>query len=361
LSNNLLNLNLDLKSVKNIKLPGWLRFRTPAASPVSGGRVNWPHVAFEVGGPEIVLARLTKDADRKWGLTSFDVAPMPEGVTEGDAFRLTLKAPDRLKSIVAAMLQKEGVKTRTVSLVIPDHLARVSIIPLESLPRSRRDLAEMLRWKMKKSVPFKVEDAALDYEVMPLNGGNGGFQVLVALIPRHIVAEHEEVFISQGIRPGLVELSSFALVNLYRNVIDHEVPAGGDFMVVNITGSFFTVMIFRAGRILFYRCKAFTADDDGSMEGRRRLLRREVQASLVYYQERLAGTDLARLYVRTTGLAAPEALSALSVDSMPVAAEPLDVRRALPMSGRIDATGDRADELLQKLAPAVGAAVGRAA
>jgi Tfp pilus assembly PilM family ATPase len=157
-----------------------------------------------------------------------------------------------------------------------------------------------------------------------------------------------------------VDLSSFALVNLYRGVIDKEVPADGDFMIVNVTGSFFTVMIFRAGRVLFYRCKAFTTDDDASLEGRRRLLRREVQASLVYYQERLNGRELSRLYVRASGLDTQAALSALTGDGIPVAAELMEVRRALSLSGRINAAGDRADELLQKLAPAIGAAVGRA-
>ena len=128
MSNSLLN--LDIKSIRSLKMPGWLRFGAPAASSASGARVTWPPVAFELGGGEITLARLAKDTDRKWSLTSFDVAAMPEGVMEGEAFHQTLKAPDRLKSIVAAMMQKEGVKTSAVSLVIPDHLARVSLVAL---------------------------------------------------------------------------------------------------------------------------------------------------------------------------------------------------------------------------------------
>ncbi len=350
-------LNID---IKNLKLPRWLTFGAAADSGGGGVRAKYPPVAMELGVGEISLARLVKDKEKKWTLTSYDLVTVPPGLLSNDAFRMQVKSPEQYKSLLAGALAKEGVKTNAISLVMPDHLARVALLAFEELPRTRREVLEMVRWKMKKAVPFKVEDAVLDCQVTPGVNGNGkGYAVLAVLSPRAAVEEHEAAFQQQGIHPGLVDLSSFSLLHLYRPVIAAEVPADGDFMLVNATSYYFTVMIHRAGRLIFYRSKSAAAEDAGP-DSEYRMLRREVQASLVYYQEKLAGTRLARVYMRSVGQDLQKLASLF--ESAPLAARPeaIDARRIVKVTGRIAAVGEeRAAEILQRLAPAIGAALGR--
>jgi type IV pilus assembly protein PilM len=349
-------LNFDLK---NLRLPSWLQLNRQAASRPGGLRPKYPSVAMDMGVHHLALARLTKDKDRRWMLTSFDHVEVPEDVVESDVFRIHITSGVRYRQLIAASLHKEGVKTDRISLVVPDHMARVALLPFEELPRTRREVTELVRWKMKKAVPFKVEEAVVDYEILPGEGGRG-FNVLAVLMPLSIVEEQESAFVNQGIRPGLIDLSTFSLLHLYRQVIDSEMPAGGDFLLLNATGVFFTLMILRDGLPIFYRCKTFAFGGDGNGDAAHRLLHRESQASLVYYQERLNGRELSRVYMRLVGHD-PVRVAAL-FHGAPVASAPelIDPRRVVRTTGRVEAMGpDRASDLMQRLAPAVGAALGR--
>ena len=356
MSNSLLSLD-----IKKLKLPAWLTLGTPAEGGGAGLKAKYPPVAMEMGSGQLTVVRLAKDRAKKWSLTACDLVEVPPDLIDSEVFRVKIKSADRFRALVAGALQKGGLKTSAISLVLPDHLARVALLPFEELPRTRREVIELVRWKMKKAVPFKVDEALVDYQVMPGDSGRG-FTVLAVLIPHNIVEEHEEVFLRQGIHPGLIDLSSFSLVHLYQSVIDKEVPVGGDFMMLNVGNNFFTVLIFRAGLLLFYRCKTFAFGGEETPESRQRLVRREIQTSLLYYQERLAGRGLARVYMRVVGHDAGQIASMF--EGAPVANEPemIDAGRVVELSGRISAVGpDRGAEMLQRIGPAVGAALGRSA
>jgi type IV pilus assembly protein PilM len=351
--------------IKSLKLPRWMTPRSPADLSGGGLMVSYPPVAMDIGATQLALARLTRDKEKKWNLTSYDTIDVAPEILDSEAFKARVRAPDRLRAMVSGSLQREGIKTRAISVVLPDHLARVALLPFEDLPRTRREVLDLVRWKMKKAVPFKVEEATVDYQVMPGMEADGGaapgYTLLAVLIPSASVEEHESIFTKQGIHAGLIDLSSFSLASLYRSVAEREVPAG-DFMMLNATSVFFTAMIFRDGRLIFYRCKATGAPSEGNGEAASRMLRREVQASLMYYQERLRGTSLARVYMRLVGHEADGITGAF--EQAPLAAPPelIDPGKVVKVGGRITALGpERAADLLQRLAPAVGAALGRSA
>jgi len=354
-------LNFDFTK---LKLPRWLMPGTPADSAVSSRAVKYPPAAIEMGVTDLVLARVVKDKAKKWSLGSYDIVEVPDGVLDGEPYMTRIRSAQTYGALVAASIQKEGVKTRAISIVLPDHLARVSILQFEELPRTRRELLDLVKWRMKKAVPFKVEDAAVDYQVMPATDSNGdpakGYNLLAVLMPHAVVEEHESIFTRQGIHAGLVDLSTFSLMHLYKTVIAKESPLA-DYMLLNATPDFFTVMVQRNGQPLFYRCKAFGLTGNGGMEGAARVLKREIQASLLYYQERLHGKLLARVYMRLVGHDPRQVEEAF--DRAPLGSPPemIDVTRVLAPSGRIAALDpQRQSEMLQRLAPAIGAAWGRA-
>ena len=359
MSNSLLNIDFA-----KLKLPRWLQPGTPADSPVSSRLVNYPLVAVDMGTTDLALARVVKDKDKKWSLGSCDIVDVPEGLLDNEPFVTRIRSAEKYGALVAASIQKEGLKTRSISVVLPDHLARVSILAFEELPRTRRELLDLVKWKMKKAVPFKVEDASVDYQVMPVAGGDAetpkGYNVLAVLMPQAVVEEHEAIFTRLGIHAGLVDLSSFSLLHLYRTVIAKDVPEG-DYMLLNATPAFFTVMIHRDGLPLFYRCKSFSHTENGGSDAAVRLLKREIQASVLYYQERLHGKMLARVYMRLVGHDPREVEPAFDRAPLGAGPEMIDVGRVVALSGRIAALDPgRREEALQRLAAAVGASWGRA-
>ena len=347
-----------------LRMPTWIRPPTWMRGGAAHRERSWfwlepryPSVAFDLEPKSLAMVRVGRRKKERF-LASFEVQEIPPGVIEIDFFKARLSAPDRFQGLLARMIEKDPVNFNRASLLLPDSYARVAILPFEEMPRSRHDALDLVRWRTKKAVPFKVEDAAVDYAVLP--GSGPGVNVLAVLTPRTIVQEIESAFEQAGVHAGLVDLSTFSLLNLYRSVFEAEVGGGSEFLVANVTGTFVTFVIFRGPQMVFFRCKPFgvvTGEDSG--DAARRLLKRELQTSLLYYREKLEGKGLSRAYLRVVDLD-PEIVTAVFSSEPDVGSVRwIDPRKVVSLDGRM--TGEHGERILQRLAPALGAAARRGA
>ena len=105
-----------------------------------------------------------------------------------------------------------NAKRATTALVIPDYAARIAILDFEGFPPKVEDRLELLRFRLRKSVPFPIDEAQLAYAIQMEQAGR--VEVLVVAIARPILAEYEGVFVDGGYRLGLVIPSSIAALRL---------------------------------------------------------------------------------------------------------------------------------------------------
>ena len=110
----------------------------------------------------------------------------------------------------------------------------------------------------------------------------------------------------------------------------------------------------RDQRLIFFRCKTFAIDRNGS-GGSNGILAREVASSISYYREKLAGAGLGRVLVRSVGTPFEEVAKKLAGLELK-RVEPLDPTRGLEFGDGVRLDGETA----QRIAPAIGAALGRA-
>src|SRR5262249_15386144 len=121
----------------------------------------------------------------------------------------------------------------------------------DNLPADPKEQLALIRFRLRKSVPFDVESAAVSYFVQPSNGKKVDVVVLVA--PLEIVSRYEAAFRSAGLNPGLVTTSALAALNL--------IPGQGITVVAKITGGALTVMVLEHGRLKLLRCLEVHAND----------------------------------------------------------------------------------------------------
>lgn len=350
-------------SLPKIEMPSWLRLPTPSVrAGAAGGKLSMleakvPPVAFDLDQTSLAMVRLGRRKLERY-IASYGVLELPPETVEIDFYNVHLKSPEKFRELVRRMVEKEDLKLDKVSFLLPDNYARVAIITLDQLPRRRQDALELVKWKTKKAVPFKVEEAAIDYMVLP--GPGPKVDLLAVLIPRAVVEGFESAFHALEIQAGLVDLSTLSLLNLYRPVLEREIVNGSEFMVANVSGGFVTFVIFRGQQMIFFRSKPFapgSGDDEG--RGALRLIRRELQTSLLYYREKLQGRELARAYLRVVELG-PESVASLFTEQPEIAeVDWIDPRKVLEVDERM--TGEQGTRLLQRLAPALGATLGREA
>ncbi len=145
-------------------------------------------------------------------------------------------------------------KRASTALVIPDYAARMAILDFEGFPAKSEERATLLRFRLRKSVPFPIDEAQLAYAIQMEQAAR--VEVLVVAIARPILTEYESIFVEAGYRLGLVLPSSIAALRL----CDHG--ENGLTLVVKAAGSTVSVILLDRGRVRLVRSLDLT-DEQG--------------------------------------------------------------------------------------------------
>src|ERR1039458_5816130 len=165
-----------------------------------------PAMAFEISEAGIAAARIGAHTELDFlplRAGTLAVSPLKENVLDADEFLMAVRS---LASTQAERRRKDA------ALILPDFSARISVLDFDHFPKDPKEQASLIRFRLKRSVPFDVETAALSYWAQA--GAKGKVDVVVVMAPLEIVSRYEAPFRSAGMNPGLVTTSSLAALEL---------------------------------------------------------------------------------------------------------------------------------------------------
>jgi hypothetical protein len=311
-------------------------------------RPPYPPLVLQIDREGMLMLRVKRRRRGKPVVEAVASAPL-EGMPRS-IFQSSTVSDGELDTRLRELFERTGTRPGRVSLVLPDNLAKISLIQLPERPGSRRQLEELVRAKMRRAVPFRLDDAALSYEVVP--GGGRSVGILVVLVRRNLVERIEGAFERLGARVGLVDITTPNLLNLCRDRFRSASGEEDDSALLNCTPNYFSLLIVREGRLIFYRCKTYALEEGAP--GPNGAFMREMANSFSYYREKLEGRAIRRLLVRSTSPLADDfagRLRELGVGSV----EPIEALDGLELG-----EGVRVEpELAARMTAAVGAAIAR--
>ncbi|MGA2134884.1 MAG: hypothetical protein ABSH50_21570 [Bryobacteraceae bacterium] len=197
-----------------------------------------PALAFELSEAGVAVARMG-------GKTELDFRPLKPGVLSISPLKDNVIMPDELSFAVRELVPPNGGrKRRDVALILPDYSTRLAVLDFDNFPSDAKEQLSLVRFRLRKSIPFDVESAAMSYCVLPVE--NKKCDVVVVVAPLEVVSRYEAPFRAAGMNPGLVTTSSLATLNL----IDEP----GITVAAKVTGHALTVMVLNQGRLKLVRC-----------------------------------------------------------------------------------------------------------
>jgi hypothetical protein len=251
-----------------------------------------PLVAVEVRPRAVAAVRLAHEGGQL-SLGAAATVDLPPGAVEVSLARPNLADPSAFREALRGVLERVGgLSGGDVSLVLPDPVVRLALVPAEGVRGSGREAEETIRFRLHKALPFDVRSARLAW------APTRGEQLLVAVALDDVVRGYEEVLESLGFRPGLVEAASLALL-----VAAGEPPAGGDRLLVNWDDGYVSFVLTRAGQPLLVRTLPGDAKPDA--------VARHANSTRQFHQDRLGGATLADVLVRSAAVPGEEALALL--------------------------------------------------
>lgn len=208
-------------------------------------------------------------------------AELPAGT-----LKLVHREPNVLEPALFVKQVKEAYlkllnRTNLVSVSLPDSCGRVTIIDLETRFKSHEEGRDLIRWKLKKSLPFDLNDIHLDYQVLR-EKENGEISVLVAVIARQVITQYENLLIEAGIQPNCIDFTSF---NIYR-FFSQRIEMCDNSLFVAYHEGVLSILVFHQGVLEFYRAKELA----GNAPDMNRVFM-ETNSSLIFYRDKNPGRE----------------------------------------------------------------------
>ena len=240
-------------------------------------------LAVEVAPDRVAAARWS----RTGSLEGYAVESLPVGALAPSAVEANIMNAAAVKAAVTEVCNRVHSRDEDVAMILPDTVIRVFVQHFEDFPRSAAEAVPMLRWKLKKSVPFEADETLISY--MRQAPRETGIDVVTALARLRIIREYESLAEGIGLHPGVVLSSSLAAISL----VEDEKPT----LLARVSGSTLTTAIVRRGVLCGYRCTELPAH---GVNLKPQMLLEEIFPVAAYYQDtwqeaiqsvRVAGLD----------------------------------------------------------------------
>jgi hypothetical protein len=128
-----------------------------------------------------------------------------------------LKDVDAFRRAIATLRDQAPAPPREAALVIPDGWLRLAFTEVGDLPKGGEARDEVLRWKLKRLVPFRVDELRVrGVEVEPLPGQSEPRRVLLGFAVEALLEQLEEAFAAEGVRVGHLSNPSLSLLAALR-------------------------------------------------------------------------------------------------------------------------------------------------
>jgi type IV pilus assembly protein PilM len=228
-----------------------------------------PPVAVELS-PQGVLAAASPGPGQP---PVYAFEPLPEGALIPGIGEQNLREPEVMANAIRAALGQVSPRTCAITLVVPDTVVRVFVLDFDSLPSKAAEAIPVLRFRLRKMVPFEVEHAGVSYQVLVENKTE--CKVLAAVLPGPILQEYEAAARQAGYEPGAVLPTSLAALG----AIDSADPI----LVANLGTVALTTSITYGQDLLLYRTLDLPEDPGLRLQE----VQRGIAVAAAYYEDRL--------------------------------------------------------------------------
>lgn len=253
-------------------------FRTPQAQ-----------AAVSISSDGIVTVGFTGLAGQP-SLAVQQVKPLGVGAVVPSMMSSNITDPKTVGNVVKEVLKKHKTSPSRIAMVLPDAVAKVTLLTFDKVPEREKDLTQLIKLKMQQSAPFSINDAQLSYRRCGSNSKNQA-RFLAVVVPKTILGEYENVCSNAGVKVGCVDLASFNLINaaLYTSRNNQQ----DDWMLVHTAHEYNSLAILRGRQLIFYRTQI--ADPKHSLDD-------FIYQTTMYYEDRLDGNGMEHVVLAATGI-----------------------------------------------------------
>jgi type IV pilus assembly protein PilM len=226
-----------------------------------------PKLACEISADRVLAGRVSDSGGIVDVCAAHDLSP---GSVVPDLIEANLPHRSAVSQVIQDTLGSVADGSKDVIAVLPDAAVRVALLDFETLPANGEEAASIVRFRLKKSLPFDVEKAKVSFHAQP--SGNA-LKVIAAVALSSVVEDYESAFRDAGFSPGVVLPSMLAALG----AADAMRPT----LVVKVDARTTSVAILDKNQMLLFR----TLENTRGIAITGEQLAEEVYPSVVFFQD----------------------------------------------------------------------------
>lgn len=275
-----------------------------------------PGVVIEIASTHVAAARWGRDLAH---LSAFAAEQLPDGAVTPSATQTNIADRAAVRKAIRGIISRVPKQGPDVTLLLPDPSIRVFILPFDTFPRRADEALPLLRWRLKKSLPFPAEEAVLSW--MRQSSRDGNIEIVAAVGRQKIIREYESLLEEEGLTAGVVQSSTLATLPV--------VNQAGATLLARLSGRNLTTVIVRGETMCVYRSTELGMNSEGLKP---QVIFDEVFPAVAFYQDTW-GQRVEALRVAGFGLGEEDLREALSRE-LACPAEPLGTGKEFPSEAR---------------------------
>src|SRR5216683_1239692 len=203
-----------------------------------------PRLAVEVRAEGVVAARAEDAAALLTAVARADLAEgaVAPGLKVGNIVNRTAVTA-ALRKVLDGVAGSGRERLRDVTVIVPDSAVRVLFVDFDQLPSKAAEALPVVRFRLKKLLPFDADEAMVSYQVMSTE--KDSVRLLAVAMPKAVLEEYKSVVLAAGYLPGAVLPSTLAAL---AGLDEAEAPV----LVVNAGLGTVTTAIVQAGTLLLH-------------------------------------------------------------------------------------------------------------
>ena len=170
----------------------------------SGSNLAKPKLACEIAADRVLVGRVGESGSSLEACSARELAP---GSVVADLVEGNLRQRAAVTEAIEEALGNVAARSHDVIAIIPDAAVRVMLLEFDTLPSDSEEAAGVVRFRMKKSLPFDVDKARVSYHAQK---SSTGVRVVAAVALSSVVEDYETAFRDAGFSPGVVMPSMLA-------------------------------------------------------------------------------------------------------------------------------------------------------
>src|SRR5438270_4231232 len=156
-----------------------------------------PKLACEISVDRVLAGRVI---DNGSGLEACAARELAPGSVVPDLVENNLRDRDAVRSGIHDALGSVSGRSKDVIAIVPDAAVRVMLVEFDTMPSDHEEALGVVRFRLKKSLPFDVEKAKVSYHAQKFSDG---VRVVAAVALNNVVEDYESAFRDAGFNPGV--------------------------------------------------------------------------------------------------------------------------------------------------------------